>query len=257
MNDHVVRLSSRNAFLDSSVVLSRAFGVPREKQSVEKAIKGRAKQSTKYIRVEINRTFLTDAIFIHSLLVDEGDLRRVYQRVRTYPVKPRQKDRFFAILETVSDKDQLRVDDAIVRLENLILGMEKRLLRDINLMDTGTKCPLAEEELKFEYPYFRIKTDCSRNSRNCSLPDHIRNNAVQLRVLHADIGDNQDLEKLHAKLAQVLKNPRNARGRNCQILGDTIICLDAPQQSDVFSTNIRDFVAICKSLGRSFTGIKW
>jgi hypothetical protein len=237
--------------------LSRAFGIPKAKKSIEKAIKGRAKQSTKYIRVEINRTFLIDAIFIHSLLVDEGDLRFVYQRVRTFPVKPRQKDRFFAILETVSDKGQLRVDDAIVRLENLILGMEKKLLQDVKLMDTGTKCPLAEEELKFEYPYFRIKTDCTRNNPNCSLPDHIRNNGAQLEALHVDIGGNQNLQKLHVKLAEVLKNPRNARGRNCQILGDTIICLDAPQQSDVFSTNIRDFAPICKSLGRSFIGIEW
>lgn len=250
-------MSTPEAFLDTSVILSRKFGVPKEKASVKKAIGNRQKSSTKYIKVEINRTFLTDAIFLHYLLVEEGDLRVVYQRLRRYPTTQRKRDRCLAILESVSDKRQTRFSDAITRLQNLILGMEKALLRDVRMIDSGTNCPLADKKLEFVYPIFEIETSCTRKKPACSLPQYLQKNIKKLQTLNQGISSDEKLKKLHKTLGIVLQNPKKGKGRNCQILGDTIICLDAPENCDIFSTNTKDFGPICKHLGKSFVVVKW
>jgi hypothetical protein len=247
---------TKDAFLDSSVLLSQEFGLPRQKAIIRKSLRGRVKFSTEYVKTEINRTFLKDSIFIHSLLVDEGNLTAVYQRLRQFPTTQRQKDRGYAILEHVSDKRQLRFADALSRLENLISGMEKQLLKDVQILKSGTGCELAEEELEFNDPYFSIKTSCSRKTAHCALPTYLTQNSVGLNALKTGISGNSQLEKLNVVLSIVLQDPEKAKGKHCKILGDTLICLDAPQNCDIFSTNINDFDPICRLLGKPFIGVR-
>jgi len=227
-----------------------------QKSNIRKKLKQRHKFSTEYAKTEIKRTFLKDAIFLHSLLVDEGYLAPVYQRLRSYPTMQRKKDRCLAILESVSDKKQLRFADALSRLENLINGMEKEMLRDIQIMKSGTNCQLADEEVEFDAPYFRIRTHCSRKNAVCSLPEYLIQNKLLLRVLKTDISDNKQLCKLKDALDVVLKNPDKAKGNNCKTLGDTLICLDAPNDCIIFSTNKKDFGPICSSFGKSFEAVR-
>lgn len=160
-------------------------------------------------------------------------------------------------MENVSDKKQLRLADAITRLENLILGMEKELLKDVKIIDSGTKCSLATEKLEFTYPNFEIETSCTRKRPICSLPEYLQRNAIRLKALHDGISSNSELQRLHKVLGEVLQDPKKAKGRNCQGLGDTIICLDAPRRCDILSTNIKDFAPICDFLSKSFVGIRW
>ena len=258
MSHLVIELAAKDAYLDSSVILSRKFGIPKEKEAVKKTIGKRVKLSTEYVKVEINRTFLTDAIFLHTLLLERNaSLHSVYQRLRRWPTFQRQKDRCLAIMESISDKRQTRMADAIVRLENLILGMQRELFKNVMIVSSGTDCPLAREELKFVYPNFEIETSCTRKRPICSLPAYVKSKRMELRALSTGISSNSKLGKLHTKLDEVLQDSKKARGRNCQVLGDTIICLDAPKQCIIFSTNIRDFAPICNFLGKPFAGIKW
>lgn len=242
--------------MDSSVLLSRKFGLPKQKANIRKELINRTRVTTEYAKTEIKRTFLKDAIFLHSLLVDEGSLIPVYQRLREFPTTQRQKDRCLAILESVSDKRQLRFADAVSRLENLISGMEREMLRNVKILKSGTGCKLAEEEVEFESPYFSIRTSCSRKNAVCSLSDCITQNSAALTALQDDLSDSQRFRKLSETLGIVLQHPEKAKGKNCKVLGDTLICLDAPSTCDIFSTNINDFRPICASLGKSFVGIR-
>jgi hypothetical protein len=257
MNSGVVvhKLTAKDAFLDSSILLSRKFGLPKQKANIRKKLKSRRKFSTEYAKTEIKRTFLKDAIFLHSLMVDEGTLTSVYQRLRTYPTTQRQKDRCLAILESVSDRRQVRFADAIVRLENLINGMEKEMLRNVQILKSGTGCQLASEEIEYDAPYFSIKTSCSRKTAVCLLHEHVTRNSAVLRALKVGVSNSLQFKKLSETLDIVLQNPEKAKGKNCKILGDTLICLDAPDNCDIFSTNVKDFGPICASLCKSFVGI--
>jgi hypothetical protein len=248
-------VAERKAFLDSSVLLSRKFGLPKQKKKIERELRNSEKLSTDYARTEIKRTFIKDAIFLHSILVDEQTLTSVYQRLRTFPTTTRQKDRCLSILERVSDKKQLRYSDALTRLENLISVIEKELLKDVQILKSGTGCSLASEEIEFDDPYFRIKTSCTRKNAVCSLPNQIAQNSASLNVLKQGITGNKQFEKLSKALVDVLQNPEKSKGVRCKILGDTLICLDAPDNCDILSTNINDFSPICFHLRKQFVGV--
>lgn len=188
-------------------------------------------------------------------MVDERNLAPVYQRLRTFPTTKRKKDRCLAILESVSDKRQLRFADALSRLENLINGMEKEILKNVQILKSETGCQLANEELEFDAPYFSIRTSCSRKNAVCSLPEYVIQSSSSLRAVKMGISGNRQLDKLKDTIDIVLANPEKAKGNNCKTLGDTLICLEAPKHCIILSTNIKDFKPICSSLGKSFKGI--
>jgi len=252
----VKELPAKDAFLDSSVLLSRKFGLAKQKTKIRIKLKNRKRISSKYAKTEIKRTFLKDAIWLHSLIVEEGNLLPIYDRISEYPTTQRRKDRCIKILKSVSDKGNLRYADTLARLENLILGIEKEVLRGVQIIESGTKCQLAEEELEFNYPYFDIKHSCTQQTAICSLPAYLAQNMKVLHVLKTGISGIPHLRKLEQALDILLQDPKKAKGNRCKTLGDTIICLDAPKDCDIFSTNEKDFDPISKHLGKSFVSAR-
>jgi len=249
-------LSKEKAFLDTTVVLSNNFGSKDIKDEIEKALENKQKFSTKYVCMEINRTFLKDAIFLHSLLVEEMDLSVVFKRLQNYPMTQRKIKRCLAVLSKITDKGQLRVEDSISRLANLITGLRVALFGNISFIRSGTDCPLAYEEIVFIPPIYIIETRCTRDLPECRIVEYLEENKKNMRKIFNSLASDETYRKLHDFLSKLIKNKKIAKGRNCQKLGDIIICLDSPADYTIYSTNIKDFAIICKSLGKPFIGIK-
>jgi len=242
-------------FLDTSTIIAREFGSLEEKKKLNSCLLNHRKSSTTYARTEINRTILKDAIFLHSLLIEEKDLSVVFNRLHSFPVKPRERERCYELFSKVTDKRQLRLADSVARLSNLIVGLDKLLLKDISLFQSGTGCPLATEEIEFVSPTYKINTSCTKTSPACMIEQYIETNKCYLRKVYDHIASNPNLKQLHDLLDKIFIDSKEAKGRNCQILADTIICLNSPIECVILATNAKDFEPICESLGKRFVGI--
>lgn len=248
-------MSQKDAYLDSSILLTKKFGTIAQKRNVIKKLVGRKKIATMYVKREIKRTFLNDAIWLHTILIEAHDIPPVFERIKGFNITPRRQKRCLAILQAIS-AGGLRYPSAVCRLENLILGLEKELLKDVKIIESGTNCHLAEEELEFYFPIFTLNISCTREKAHCCLPAYLSDNLEALRALESAIAGIDNLEGLRKALNIILKDTEKAKGNYCKTLGDTVICLDAPQNCDVLSTNEKDFKPICECLKKSFISAK-
>jgi len=241
-----------NAFLDTSIIISREFGPQNIKERI-KIIEPLNKYATTFTKMEINCSLLKDAIFLYSLLVEEKDLTVVFNRLQRFPITERRRKRCLAILEKITNKRQLRLADAITRLESLIRGLHYILFRDINLIDSKTNCPLANMKITKTNGVYKMPLCYSREVATCDLEKFIEENRQSL----VKISVRKDIDgKLSKFIAKIIDTPAIAKGRNCSKIGDVIICLEAPDDSWIYSTNISDFKPICKALKKKFIGIK-
>lgn len=249
-------LARQKCFLDSSLILSREFGKSELKKKIEQNISQAKKFSSTYAKTEIKRTFLKDAIYLHSLLVEEQNLTAVFQRLQSFPLSQRRIKRCLALLSKITNRRRLRLADAITRLETLILGLDMLLLKDVTMLKSGTECPLADESVRFVPPTYRINTSCTKTSPICAIKKYFNEKDAALHKIHKDIMSDSNLRKLFVLLDKILKKEDTPKGRNCMTLGDTIICLDCPIGYTIYGTNIKDFVPLCRCLSKKFVGVK-
>lgn len=245
----------KEAYLDSSVVLTRRYGTRRQRKKVIQTLIGRKKITSSYIKREMKRTFLYDMIWLHSLLIDEKDIPPVFDRIRDFSITPRRQKRCIAILEQIS-LGGLRYPDAVTRLENLIFAFEKDVLRNVKIIESGTGCNLAKEEIEINYPIISLNISCTRSNADCCLPNFVNQNRAILKKLRDDIAGIEDCKQLRETLDEILQDPEKSKGNNCKTLGDTIICLDSPIDCDILSTNEKDFKPICDSMNKPFVSAK-
>jgi hypothetical protein len=194
---------------------------------------------------EINRSLVKDAVFLHSLLIEEMNLPKVYNRLTQYPLSDRGRKRCLLLLEKVSDKKQLRVADAIARLESLINGLHALLMRDVTLLDSRIGCPIANVRPKKANRIYEMPMSCRRKDARCSVHQFLDEHKDALKkILTFDKID----QNLFIIVSNVTKNFNIAKGKNCAKLGDIIICLEAPNDHTIYSTNKKDFNPLCKAL---------
>lgn len=244
-------------FLDTSVIEGREFGNASIRTQIENSLLAKKKLASTLVKMEINRTFVRDAIFLHTLLFEDRDLSVVFKRLQSFPITPRQSKRCLRLLECITDRNTLRVVDALARLENVIQGVSAWLLRDISLIESGTCCPLADRQAVHRSGTYEISTSCNRALPSCNIAAYIERSVTDLQKILSAVKGNRDHEKLAGVLEQVIRDPAKAKGRNCMDLADTIICLDSPADCIIHSLNIVHFEPICRCLGKSFFGIKF
>jgi hypothetical protein len=244
------------AFLDSSVVISREFGFERQRERISSILSGKKKISTTYILKEINQSLVKDAVFLHSLMSDEMDLSAVFKRLQQFPLTERKRARCLLLLSRVTNRRQLRVMDSIARLGNLIVALPHILLHDVSLTDSGTECPLANERAQFSSPTYSINTSCTNKSPKCNLERFLILNRNELEKIREHVSQNASQKSFHSLLKEIINNEKSAKGKRCGKLGDAIICLDSPKDCPICSTNLKDFIPICESLGRDLMKIE-
>lgn len=247
-------MENKNAFLDTSVIISNIFGSQKLQSNIKKTISELNKYSTSFTKKEINYSILKDSIFLYSMLIEEMDLTVVFERLQKYPFTSRRKDRCLAIFSKITNKRELRLEDAITRLESLINGLHDLLFKDISLINSKTNCPLIEAEIEKSGQIYKISLLCRRETAVCDLSNFLKNFEEDLK----NISTQENIDpKISELIDNILVDFSFARGRNCLKLGDIIICLEESNNYPIYSTNIKDFILICRALNKRFVGIKY
>jgi hypothetical protein len=244
---------SEKAFLDTTIFWLREFGDSATKANTEAFLRGKTKATSSYVQMEINRTVLKDAIFLHSLMQEEGNLPAVFIRLQSYPQTDRRVRRCVELLGRISQQRQLRLADSIAKLENLIVALGQSMyLRDVKVIASGTNCPLSCAQIGYVSGTYGINTSCTRGAPECNVSTYMKSKTSDLKRVLDEIMTVSDLSDLSDLLKEVLVDSQKAKGRNCMVLGDLIICLDSPSDYVIYSSNTKDFGPICRSLAKPF-----
>ena len=245
------------AFLDTTIVCLRQMGSEKQKEELKTIIGNKDKHTSTYVKMELNRTFLLDAVLLHDLLMEERNLKNVYIRLTKFPVTPRRRTRCLELLSRISGKLRFDVNIAVARLENLLIEFDVTFLDDISVIVSGTECPLAYAVESIESAYeVASSMTCRRDSPPCRIVEYLLENKQQLKNLHTNVVQDKEFAGIRKLLARWFGDPLVAKGKNCMILGDIVICLDSPEKCSVASTNVKHFGPICKSLRKDFIQVK-
>lgn len=246
-------MSEERAFLDTTVFWAREFGDTDTRAKTEAFLKSKTKATSSYVQMEMNRTALKDAVFLYTVMVEEGNLPAVFTRLQSYPQTERAVRRCVELLGRITQQRQLRLADSMARLENLIIALGQSMyLRDVDVMASGTNCPLSDSQIEYVSGTYRINTSCTKKAPACDVSAYMNNRTEDLKKVLAEVSTVSHLENLTTLLKNVIVNPQEAKGRNCATLGDLIICMDSPDDYVISSSNTKDFAPICKSLGKPF-----
>lgn len=203
--------------------------------------------------MEFKRRVLKDLIYVHSIVLEEPRIGDAQRRLSKISTSQRELKMCFQIFAALSDYSAYNRNDVLLRLETMIRLYRQMYLDDIRIFPSATKCSLANSEpLKTEEGNYEFYPEwsCTKEIWQCFVHNFLRNNEFSLKSLIKCFDSDSQKKDYLTILRNILKNYSNARGNNCMTLGDTIIILDAPENSIIFSTNKKDFEPICKCLNR-------
>lgn len=244
-------------FLETTIQVDRVIGALERRQIIRRNTDGRHLCTSGYVLAEYNRTLIRDAITFRDILrtspsVDEAILRATkYSRSRKF-------------LRMISVLAYLGIDHnrqkTLERLEDFI---EWRALDHFwESIDKSCYVDEIECDLRLwkallgetgEYSVTGLKCQKAMPVR-CNVQDFIEKNRDILEgfVSTASGHSNSSIADA-AKAFQAILEGRDVPfgERSCYRLGDTLIVLEAPSESDIYSSD-GHIHAICEILGRSW-----
>ena len=261
-------------FLETTAIAERIFGVPESINYVESLCKNKTLLSSTYVWGEFRRTFLNDTIICHQVFsnsFERGDnlptaLKRLarFEKIR---YKPRKLRREWDIVARLHESKFETLKEAIDRLENDILyeleiyffkGLKKPLLNGANCkMTSDTPVAIGSpEKITFE-----LASKCTRIERpECEIVSFWKSHRSDLEAVSAAqippgfTGKSKvEIQSFINAALEILNNiersPKEAYGKRCYaVIADLIICIEAPRQTPIITTNCGHYTFLCSAL---------
>jgi hypothetical protein len=236
--------------MDTTVQADKYLGSKDKRQYIISICKKNKLISSTYVLGEFKSSFLRDATALYTLVLDSYDIPEVLIRLEETFSK-RIDDRMSKLLGNLIRELGLNKDELLDRLEYYIEDLLiKRFKQDLDsiLLD-DTKCLRSNAKPYKENSTWKIDTHCrqSQHPKCCIISFFEKNREDAVKIIDLPV----HMEKIQKLLVKVLSKQVKPYGNNCRTLGDTIICLEAPKGSCIFSTNKKDFIPLCEKLKKT------
>ncbi|WP_291635956.1 hypothetical protein [Clostridium sp.] len=238
-------------FMETTVQADKFLGKRSRKHQIKTTCKNNKLISSTYVLGEFKSNFLKDATALYNLVADSDDVRDAmirFEETFSKRISNRMNKLFANIITTcgIDDKEEI--------LENIEMFIEDILLKrfkegvDKILID-NTKCERSLAMPQKIDGVWTIDVKCSKRANpKCSIKefllDHNLDNIKKLTAMP------KELKSVETIVDKIISKSDVPYGNNCRTLGDTIIILEAPDDSKIFTTNIKDFKPICEKIGK-------
>jgi len=250
-------------FLETTVQISRVIGTEDKRSTIRQNTRNRILCTSGHVLGEYNRSLVHDAITFRDVLRTSPSVGEAGKRMREKYGYRRVYGRAMDLIFTVGrdgDKQTMldRLEDFIdFRAHEYFWGsIEKGCFED------KVQCVLKdwrpEQDASGEYDTEGLK--CRKNNpRTCEPAAFMEKHREKLEAVVSEASGHN--RKNITKAAQALRGildgkdvPYGERG-NCYTISDTLIVLEAPDESEVYSTD-GDVAALCQILGQPlFTSV--
>ena len=243
-------------FLETTIQIDRVIGDQPSRDTIRHNTDGECLCTSGHVLAEYNRTLIRDAITFRNLLRTSPDVEEAVKRFTNSYSRSRKLARTVKLLATLGwDKDKQktleRLDDFIEwrAHDKFWEGIDRSYCTD----EVGCALRLWQAKQTETGQYNVDGLKCLKASPpSCEVGDFIESNRTVLKQFasvacgHSRIGVAKSAQMFDA----ILEGQDVPFGeRNCYLISDTMIVLEAPCEAEVYSTD-GDIHAICEILGK-------
>jgi predicted nucleic acid-binding protein len=245
---------SAKLFLDTTIQIERLVGSRRRQAELRRTLAEHTLLTSTYVLGEYLRTLVADATRLYHLVQTHEHLDDVLTAIAQH-VNKRQASRMLLLWANVRREGAQQQEYILDTLEGYVtFQLVGRFLASTDELLDSTGCGLAGERPMQGGDVYRLRAQCTRQVKECFLPEFLTEYKVDVRAVADGLGDHADpaLARMAALATQLLDDPDAARGRNCTwYLGGLIIALECPPDAALVTTNRRHFEPLCGLLDKT------
>ncbi len=238
-----------NLLLDTTIQIDRITGSKERKKAIQDVLQGHRLFCSTYVKGEFYSNIVNDLLTLFGLFLLDKDIGETGKRIseRIFGRSQRRVAKLYANILEMCGYDVDEIEDTFYLYIDLI---QDEFMADIEKLLDTTKCARAKQQVILEdkVPYLS-RISCTKAKEICGICPFWERSGAQIRQILEE-------EDIDGKVIKILKKAQNDtdqyRGRNCMILGDTIITIEACQNDEklcVCSSNKKDFQPICNAVG--------
>lgn len=205
------------------------------------------------MREEYRSTFLQSAVLAYNMLLDSTDLVEACLKLEKYRWKnlggsPRKRARARVMLLTLMQQEAQTRERALQTLDRWIAfemmeGFEEGMTE---IRSETTCCRVVGEPEKTNRDVYVLSVSCRvRPQRPCIIEEFWGKRTSDLRGFSKISTARRELKALRRAASEVLGG-KAPRGQRCWgKLSDAVIAGEAPNGSDILTSNVADFSPIC------------
>jgi len=250
-------------FLETTIQIERVIGSRARQSALQTELADFRLVTSQYVFGEYLRTVVKDAVYLHRLVSAQTHLDDVITAIGNHPNKKEASHMTLILGALMRAGSRLEPstaarDDLIDRLTRMIdITLVNRFHIGIESLFDDVECGLAKERPTEWFggpePSYRLRSQCVRTVRECSLAEKMQTWVPQLEKIAEAFEQVSDpaLARMGRLARQIIEDPILARGRNCTwYLGDLVIALELPADIPLYTTNRRHFEPILDILGK-------
>ncbi len=247
----------KEIFLETTIQIDRNFSSRAIRTSVNEKLKDKKIISSTYVLGEIRFNLLKRAIDFYGLLKQSDDVMEALDRLNAFSTSQYAIE--LKVYISIAEDGQMETKELLRRLdiliEDLIDSRCKRGIKTSLLNETG--CIRATVQPKYIDGLWKIEFGCNAKMKGkCNICSFVHEHAEEFDLIKK-LGTEKvkELKKTNIpKMANVLSlicdNGKTPQGENCWKIGDVIISNEAPNDSVIYTTNIKDYKPICEKIGK-------
>jgi hypothetical protein len=250
------RRMSTEYFLDTAAAADGIFGARSTRHAIATLLCESGARSSSYVREQFRATFLRAAILLYNSLFETRDAAEALRRTDQWAffqkgegVKARK------IFSTLMEDGRVDVEDRLATLERLIEFDMMRLFDELarTLGDETRCCLCAKEPVRDGQGVFRFKQDCTvARPTACHIEIFWERKREELEAVATS--QDPELPEMVRETATSVRNGGAARGKACYVhLSDATIAAEAPPNTVLLTSNMKDFVPIARAIGKGRT----
>lgn len=237
-------------FMDTTAQADKFLGKKQKRENIQAICAGKRVLSSTYVLGEFKCNFLRDATRLYNLVLDSSNIGEAVIRFEeTYRerITKRMCKLFGNIIkdlgetitkEDVLDRLEIYIEDILIK--RFKMGLDKVLLNETECMRslaTPYKCG----------DIWKIDVGCTQKPiPQCRIEEFLLNpNKNQIDLIK---NLPNEMSKVETLICNICNSSKKPFGNNCKTLGDVIISLEAPHESKILTSNVKDFKPICQCL---------
>ncbi len=251
---------SENLFLETTIQVEKIFAEKDKREVLLSFLsKSKKKCTSNYVLDQFKATFVNASVLFHRLLIDSPDVHTALKRAEIYTEGRLKK--MLSIFYALCDEVGYNKQDVIDRLEIYIEGgLIDEFLSGVDDFVDETKCCRVRNEPFKKGRGYEMSVSCNKqNPPGCSINEFWKKNKSLLAKIANSLNtdsDKTELEKVKEVARKVYDTADLPFGNNCSVhLSDTIIAIEAPASSKIFTTNEKHFAPICAAIDKKH--LKW
>ena len=235
------------------------------------------KYSSQYVRMEIKRGVLRNFVLIHNKAVECSKLSEVHTYIHSLAATP-MRHTLSTMLEAIAnfyaefegrELSRLPQDQRPTEFQKIMLAAYLRLRikrfwlafeKVVDVLVDEVECykrvymlkPPTYDGRVFDNTFSncdRFKPEICR-LREFSNENHDGLVAIQAALISAQAQDSETEKRLRA-IKQVLRvKKRDVSQRDCWWMGDAILILEAPENTEILNGNAKHYEPMCKAVGK-------